>query len=59
MSGGEKEIRYKYFTERRIQAILQLGTWMYSLSNSCSNSQNQNKTRDFQVGITNRELVRR
>lgn len=36
----DHRIFYKYFTERRIQAILQLDSWMYTLSNPCVSVKN-------------------
>ena len=35
-SNPDNFIYYKYFTERKIQAILQLDSWMYTLSNPCA-----------------------
>ena len=40
----EEGRQQKYFTERKIQSILNLDTWMYTLSNHCSNIQNEKRS---------------
>ena len=58
---NDKEVRYKYFTERRVQAILELGSWMYSLSNSCSGakSNHQNSAKAYSGGTTTPDKLMR
>ena len=42
----EGTLYYKYFTERNIQAILQLDSWMYTLSNPCEVFRNLTKFKE-------------
>ena len=39
----KKQPKYKHFLERNIQAVLNLDTWMYTLSNPCSTSHKNKK----------------